>query len=634
MDILFGIIIMLMAVLASNIINKFIPQIVAPIIQIILGILLALFSGSFQFRIESELLFAVFVAPLVYYSGRMINRKVMWKIRKEIANMAILLVVVSCIIVGILLHLFIPAVTIASGIVLIASLGPTDDVAIDTIERNYKIPGSLLELLKGESVFNDVSSIIIFQIGLQMIEAGKFSAGNSIWEFLKMSLGGVFIGAICSAVKVFFTRWLCSQGIVNQTTHVLTGILSPILIYCLAEHMGVSGILAIFIAGLISTVDYPDDNPDVAQITFTVNNFWEVVSFALEGLVFVILGLEIPEIIEKLWNGNFTVSAGMIFYAVLLCFAALLLVRFFWYELTMPQKDFHAGLVFALSGARGAVTMASVSSIPLTLGNGNLFPQRDLLITISMGVVILSIIVAHFILPFFVEKKELHGGHNVPDTVYLKVLQTVEKNIEKLGTQDSQQETVLVVQSYQERIRHLEKEGKMGEMEYDVAKSVDKEILRWKKECINRMYHLGEISQRTYEHFSECFQKSDEPNGIKNIIHARRRISKAFRKNELDREEFSEVLNQCNEYVYQKLSARRYHATEPELERLQEYEHLRSEHTRHKGKIDKEQYNYLKKAGLHMERDLLQKEYEEGNLTKESLNYMKKNITMLEMQIG
>ena len=178
MDILFGIIIMLMAVLASNIINKFIPQIAAPIIQIILGILLALFSGSFQFRIESELLFAVFVAPLVYYSGRMINRKVMWKIRKEIANMAILLVVVSCVIVGILLHLFIPAVTIASGIVLIASLGPTDDVAIDTIERNYKIPGSLLELLKGESVFNDVSSIIIFQIGLQMIEAGKFSAGK------------------------------------------------------------------------------------------------------------------------------------------------------------------------------------------------------------------------------------------------------------------------------------------------------------------------------------------------------------------------------------------------------------------------------------------------------------------------
>lgn len=203
MEILFGIMIMLMAVLLSNIINKFIPQIATPIIQIILGILLSLFDKSIHLTIEPELLFAVFVAPLVYYSGRMIDRKAIWKIRKQIANMAILLVVISCLLVGLLLHLIVPAITIASGIVLIASLGPTDDVAIDTIERNYTIPGTLLELLKGESIFNDVSSIIIFQIGLQIIESGKFSVSDSLFTFLKMSLGGVFIGAICSVIKIF-----------------------------------------------------------------------------------------------------------------------------------------------------------------------------------------------------------------------------------------------------------------------------------------------------------------------------------------------------------------------------------------------------------------------------------------------
>lgn len=634
MEILFGIMIMLMAVLLSNIINKFIPQIATPIIQIILGILLSLFDKSIHLTIEPELLFAVFVAPLVYYSGRMIDRKAIWKIRKQIANMAILLVVISCLLVGLLLHLIVPAITIASGIVLIASLGPTDDVAIDTIERNYTIPGTLLELLKGESIFNDVSSIIIFQIGLQIIESGKFSVSDSLFTFLKMSLGGVFIGAICSVIKIFLTRWICSQGIVNQTTHVLIGVLSPVLIYCLAEHMDVSGILAIFISGLISSADYPKDNPDVAQITFSINNFWEVISFTLEGLVFVILGIEIPDIAINLWTGIFSVSTELVFVAIILCFIALLLVRFLWYELTMPQKSFYGGIVFALSGARGAVTMASVSSIPLVLDSGNIFPQRDLLITISMGVVILSILAAHFVLPIFVTKKELHGGHNVSDAVYLNVLRKVEKNIEKLCTDGTQKEMVLVLQSYHERIHHLEKEESMSELEYDMAKSVDKEILSWKKECINQMFHLGEINQTTYEYFSECFQKTDGQNNLKNIMHMKHKISRAFRKNELDKEEFSNVLNKCNEYVYQKLSARKYHATEPELDRLQEYEYMRSECSHHIREIDKEQYNYYKKAGLHMERDLLQKEYEQGNISKESLNYMKKNITMLEMQIG
>lgn len=633
MDILFTIILMLTIVLASNVINKFIPQIASPIIQILLGLLFALFNGSFHLTIESELLFALFVAPLVYYSGRMINRKIMWQIKKEIANMAILLVFISCITVGFLLHAVIPVISIASGIVLIASLGPTDDVAIDTIERNYKIPGSLLELLKGESVFNDVSSIIIFQIGLEMIESGSFSIGGSILEFLKMSLGGIFIGALCSVIKGLFTRWLCSQGIVNQTTHVLTGILTPVFIYCLAEHIGVSGILAIFISGLISPMDYPTDNPDVAQITFSINNIWDIASFTLEGLVFIILGMEIPGITSLLWNSSFSVNTTFIFAAVAICFTALLFIRFAWYELTMPEKNLHSGLIFALSGARGAVTMASVSSIPLILDNGSVFPQRDLFITIALGVVLLSIFVAHFILPFFVAKKDIHENHTVSNEVYLNVLQMVTKNLRGLCTDQTQNEITLVLQGYQQRIRQLENEGHMGEMEYFISKSLDKDIIFWKKECITKMFLSKEISKNTYEYFQECFQKTEELSNIKKASQVKHRILRSLPKNKLNRQEISKAVNACNEYVYQKLAANPYHAIDPEIERLHEYEQMRPGHTHHRQEIDKEQYNYYKKAGLHMERDLLQKEYEHGNLSKESLVSMKNNIAMLEMQI-
>lgn len=629
MNLLLGIIVMLLAVLVSNIINKFTPQIAAPIIQILLGIGLSLCIGSLQINIPAEILFSLFVAPLVYYSGRIINRKAMWKIRGQIANLAGLLVLISCLIVSVLLHHLIPSLTIAVGIILIASLGPTDDVAINTLDRNYKIPGSLLELLKGESVFNDVSSIIIFQIGLEIMTAGKFSIAGSALLFLKMSIGGVLIGVGCSFLKLIFSRWLCSQGIVNQTTHVLLGVLTPILVYCLAEHMGVSGILAIFLCGLISSSDYPEDNPDVAQIIFSINNFWDVCSFALEGLVFVILGTEIPNIARNLWQNSFEISTSAILLSILICFLALLLIRFLWYELTMPNKKFRFGVIFALSGARGAVTMASVSSIPLLAS----FLQRDLLITIAMGVVLLSIVAAHFVLPFFVEKKNIHGSSTASDEIYHNILQTVLKNLQALPSDTSQREQDLVLQSYHERLLHLEKEKILERPSLEKIRNLDNKILAWKKDCITHLDQTGAISSDTYHYFQDSFEMLEQAGSRRAFKQIKRNIQRAFRKKEIKKEECSLVIEQCNEYVYQKLVERKHNASSLELERLQDYERILRDHSCHKSPIDHQQYNRYKKMGLQMERDLLQKAFEQGQLSKETLNYMKNNITMLEMQM-
>ncbi len=634
MDILFGIMILLMAVLASNVINKFIPQIAAPIIQIVLGILLICLVPSFRVAINAEILFALFVAPLVYYSGRTINRKVMWKIRGSIANMAILLVVVSCAVAGLFLHMLVPTISIASGVVLIAALGPTDDVAVDTLERNYHIPENLLELLKGESVFNDVSSVIIFQIGLEIIEYGKFSISNSLFVFLKMSLGGILVGMLCSLLKMFFARWLCSQGIMNRTTHVLLGILTPILFYCIAEHWGVSGILAIFVSGLISSSDYPDNNPDVAQITFSINNFWEMSAFTLEGLVFVILGTEIPDIVKNLWQNQLSVHTGAIFLVVLLVFAILLAIRFFWYALTMNQKDLQSTLIFALSGARGAVTMASVSSIPLLLADGSSFPERELLVTIAMGVVLISILVAHFILPAFVEKKDLHSNQAVSDAIYLQILKSVETQIREIDNGEVSHELSLVLQSYRERILHLERESVLGKSEHDKMAALDKEILFWKKECVEQLYRSGKISKITYDTFGEYFLRMEQPKGRKMLKQLQHKVTRAFRNKELDREEFSATLNKCDVIVYQKMLAHQKEATGVELERLREYEKICSEHEHHTTAINKDQYNRYRRIGLEMERKLLQNEYERGHLSKAGLKTMKNNIALLEMQIS
>ena len=163
MHIVFCIMIMLAAVLLADIIGKFFPRVPTPILQIILGVLITFLPISHGMEIEHEIFHFLFVAPLAYYGGMEMNKKVMWQMKKSVANMAVLLVILSGILVGGLIHALIPAVSLATAFTLMASLSPTDHIAVDNVERHSHVPENLMEMLKGESVVAEVTSVILFQ---------------------------------------------------------------------------------------------------------------------------------------------------------------------------------------------------------------------------------------------------------------------------------------------------------------------------------------------------------------------------------------------------------------------------------------------------------------------------------------
>ena len=172
-------------------------------------------------------------------------------------------------------------------------------------------------------------------------------------------------------------RWLRSLGIENATLHILLGILVPFLIYMVAEGLGCSGVLAVFASGIAHSLYRDRLNPETVNLNIAQESVWSVLSFSFDGLVFVILGTQLPGILKTIAGGAYAIDGWRIAGCVLLITLALAVIRFGWWVLTARKKTcddpensmgrFKSGLIFSLAGARGTVSLASVLSIPLLL---------------------------------------------------------------------------------------------------------------------------------------------------------------------------------------------------------------------------------------------------------------------------
>jgi CPA1 family monovalent cation:H+ antiporter len=316
--------------------------------------------------------------------------------------------------------------------VLIASLGPTDDVAVASITNIVKVPYKIMNILRGESMLNDISGIVSFQFALAAVVTSSFSIFSASWKFLIVGFGGVLIGVLFSTVIYVFVKWMLVLRIKNITLHIFIELLSPFLVYLMADYFGVSPIIAVFTSGVIHSFSRNRLSQENTNLNTASDNVWDMVSFSLEGLVFLLLGTQMPEIIKTMWSNSYCVSNIKIIEVVLLITASFILTRFLWAFFTIPSKHYNekdnsisktkASLIISLSGARGAVTLASVMTIPLLINNGAPFPQRDLIILISIGIIICSLLVTNFILPLFMEKKTEIVEPENDNKTYIKIL--------------------------------------------------------------------------------------------------------------------------------------------------------------------------------------------------------------------
>ena len=658
------VLILLLAILISNIINRFIPVLSAPVIQVVLGIIIALLPIEFTLELNPELFMIVFIAPLLFNDGMSADKKTLWKLKKPILLLAFGLVLLTVLAVGYLIHFLTPSIPLAAAFALAAALAPIDAVAVSALGKRVKIPHTVMGLLEGESLINDASGLVSFQFAIAAMVTGAFSIMQAGVQLIIISAGGVLVGILFTHLKFQFVRWLRSLGMENVTLHILIGILTPFLIYLTAESCNVSGILAVVISGIIHSFEREKINPETASLNNASESVWSTLVFVLNGLVFLILGAQLPTTIEAIW-GNISVSKFRTFACIIIFTMALMLIRFLWSYLTIKKDTYKsetclnktkASLIISMAGVRGAVTLATTMSIPFLMNNGMLFPERDLIIFIASGVILFSLVIANFILPLFLEKERQVNSPENETEACIEIVNHVIAQLNNQVTEKNRTAVSRVIRDYYQRKSSLQR--KQNGNPFDTAEEIrlKKIIYNWERENTNAMLSNNEIDESAAQHYLGILDRLED-NISKNEKNPLKTMSgsitfakylKKFTGKKQDAEEskkqFYDLYRANDSLVLKKLKQLQQTENSFLLDKyISDYEFslsLQGSRNTEAEAVSEEAVSEetvsienIAALGFQIERDNIQAMFENGRVSWETAQQMRKNISLLELQI-
>lgn len=416
MELFISILVMLAIIGISNVINRFLPFVPVPIIQIGLGVTAELLPPHIHVPLEPELFLVLFIAPLLFNDGRIIPRGELWNLRAPILLLALGLVFVTVVVFGYLIHWVIPSIPLAAAFALAAILSPTDAVAVGSIAGRIKLPKDIMRLLEGEALVNDASGLVAFKFAVAAAVTGAFSIYQASFSFLLIAIGGLLIGALLSFIVIRIRVFLRRLGMEDETLHVLIQLVTPFVLYLVAEHLGLSGILAAVSGGVVHAIERDRAESVRVKLQVVSNSTWSVFLYVLNGLVFVLLGLQLPEVLGTVFEDPAISSFGALWHVTWIS-VGLIVLRFlwiyaYWYFTSRGsglgrtgKPLFQAALQTALSGVRGAVTLAGAFSIPLVLNGGLAFPERNLILFLAAGVILFTLLAASILLPLLSGKE-------------------------------------------------------------------------------------------------------------------------------------------------------------------------------------------------------------------------------------
>ena len=367
-------------------------------ILVVGGLLLAFVPGLPRVTLPPDVLFLVFIPPLLYAGSinfplREIRRQI-----GPIVRLSVVMVLVSTAAVAVVAHALHPSFTWAAAITLGAIVAPPDPVAVLSIMRSLRIPRDLVSILEGEGLLNDATALVTYRLAIAAAVTGAFSPSQAAVQFLAGGAGGIAIGLLLGVVVTRVHRVTRSVPVVSDTVSLLT----PFASYLLADLVGTSGILSVVATGLYAARTVPRVlGPELRQ---QIAGVWTVVTFLLESLVFILVGFELHYITRAL--DRFTLSmllreAGIVSLCVVLVRIAWVmpsayLFRWFFRWLRHgdePMPSWRSILFVAWTGLRGADSLVLALSLPLLTASGARFPARDQIIFITFCVIFITLVV-------------------------------------------------------------------------------------------------------------------------------------------------------------------------------------------------------------------------------------------------
>ncbi|MGE8160512.1 Na+/H+ antiporter [Paraburkholderia sp. NPDC080076] len=417
MDIVFTVLILLLAVAASGVVIRILPiALPLPLVQIVIGALLAWPRLGLHVTFDPDIFMMLFIPPLLFADGWRIPKREFFMARRSILMLALGLVFMTVLVVGYFVHALVPSISLPVAFALAAVLSPTDAVALSGIAGKGKIPGRLMHILEGEALMNDASGLVALKFAITAALTGVFSLRDASISFVIIAVGGLATGAAVSWVFGFVSAHflnLTEEG--DPAPGVVMTLLIPFAAYLVAERFELSGILAAVAAGMMMNyTTIVTAGPASSRVR--ASSTWTMIEFVFNGMVFILLGLQFPHILGRaLLDAHETSNAQvwrLVGYVAAVA-GALYAMRFVWVWLLRyfasrsaakqgvanAVPGLRTAAVTTVAGVRGAVTLAGVLSLPEALPGGAALPGRDLAIFIASGVILVSLIVAVVALP-------------------------------------------------------------------------------------------------------------------------------------------------------------------------------------------------------------------------------------------
>lgn len=501
------------AVLVSSVLDQFLRGVSLPLVQMAVGVAIYFFADlPIDVTINSELFLVMFIAPLLFDESRNISNRILWDNRNTVLSLAIALVVVSVLVVGFVLHWLVPSISLAAAFALGAALGPTDAVAVASLGKTVKLGSRQKASLLGEALLNDASGIVSFQFAIAAAVTGSFSLADASWTFVVELVGGIVLGLFLGAIAFFIMQRMRRAGVESATVHVCFELFLPFFVYLVATRFHVSGILAVVAAGLL--ISYIPQRMTVRSRSFSTfstrlniasESVWHLFSFVLNGVIFVNLGIVLSSTLAPALQEN-SADLFWIFSLVLILTAVIVGVRFLWIlcadllsdnpetgkRMKLGGPAIRNALVTTLCGPKGAVSLSIASTIPFTVASGAVFPQRDLLLFLVCGVIVVTLLLANFVVPLIAPKSETDDDDELDPEYEIEMIQNVISGLKRRQTVENKQATGRVMRMYHRRLTAARRRSVSGRQ----LRFLRQEVLLHQRDFIKEAIAHDEVDKR------------------------------------------------------------------------------------------------------------------------------------------
>lgn len=507
---IFYVIVFLLALVISNVINKVFPKIALPLIQVVIGLILGFLGASEVLHVEPEFFLGFIIAPLLFREAEEADVKRIVKHGSLILMLIFPLVFATALGLGGLFHLLYVGIPLAACFALGASLAPTDAVAVGALSSRFEFPKRIMSVLQGEGLLNDASGIISFQIAVLALTTGEFSLPHATMSLAISAVGGAVIGFLLVMVKNLILRILEDVDAQDVSGYLVLEFIVPLAAFLLAEEFHVSGIIAVVIAGVMQANGFKRTTVFDAQVTKVKNTIWEMLTFMLNSVVFLFLGIELHELALPLILDH-TYSTPWLVLMIVVLTIALFVLRFimltaFFFVRTLRRNQKFASywddiLLLTFSGSKGTVSIATILLLPRLQ---DIAPS--LLIFFVASVTATSFLTGMFVIPYFAAKKTDEVDNVAKIAILTEVVKELQDDLEKAEEKSGYH---MAIDNYQDRVQRLiiEQESSNTSADFNDLQLL---IIRIETEGLENALRNEQISMYTYRTYQRYIHRLEQ----------------------------------------------------------------------------------------------------------------------------